>query len=265
MSRQFWLKYVTAVCWTWFSLHHRHFLGYCSLASAALDDMGTRIDDLEKNVLELMSQAGMEEQASPKWPLTLQWAAKHQSSSNPISQCWLSNPKCYIKSTRNVWVALLSSRQSCAVFGSWHCLASGGVNCLRTLNTLIKHIFFYLIQLFQRLFSRHGAPAVILCAGKEPTWNSSGTTRQSWSLCSASSGRIISLLCWYLDSNRIVLEGAKDLKWQSSLLLWTSQLNACISPILSRSISLHEKPILQPLQQTSCLPPFLFQKNWMQL
>lgn len=31
-----------------------------------IDDMGTRIDDLEKNVLELMSQAGMEEQASPK-------------------------------------------------------------------------------------------------------------------------------------------------------------------------------------------------------
>ncbi|XP_075867832.1 heat shock factor-binding protein 1-like protein 1 [Nelusetta ayraudi] len=29
-------------------------------------NMGTRIDDLEKNVLELMSQAGMEEQASPK-------------------------------------------------------------------------------------------------------------------------------------------------------------------------------------------------------
>lgn len=31
-----------------------------------IDNMGTRIDDLEKNVLELMSQAGMEEQASPK-------------------------------------------------------------------------------------------------------------------------------------------------------------------------------------------------------
>lgn len=31
-----------------------------------LDEMGTRIDDLEKNVLELMTQAGMEEQASSK-------------------------------------------------------------------------------------------------------------------------------------------------------------------------------------------------------
>lgn len=31
-----------------------------------IDNMGTRIDDLEKNVLEPMSQAGMEEQASPK-------------------------------------------------------------------------------------------------------------------------------------------------------------------------------------------------------
>lgn len=33
----------------------------------ALDEMGTRIDDLEKNVLELMTQAGMEEQATSKW------------------------------------------------------------------------------------------------------------------------------------------------------------------------------------------------------
>lgn len=32
----------------------------------ALDEMGTRIDDLEKNVVELMTQAGMEEQASSK-------------------------------------------------------------------------------------------------------------------------------------------------------------------------------------------------------
>lgn len=32
----------------------------------ALDEMGTRIDDLEKNVVELMTQAGMEEQASAK-------------------------------------------------------------------------------------------------------------------------------------------------------------------------------------------------------
>lgn len=31
-----------------------------------IDNMGSRIDDLEKNVMELMSQAGMEEQASPK-------------------------------------------------------------------------------------------------------------------------------------------------------------------------------------------------------
>lgn len=44
----------------------RRFFFFFSLASAALDNMGTRIDDLEKNVLELMSQAGMEEQASPK-------------------------------------------------------------------------------------------------------------------------------------------------------------------------------------------------------
>ncbi|XP_051245895.1 heat shock factor-binding protein 1-like protein 1 [Dicentrarchus labrax] len=31
-----------------------------------LDAMGTRIDDLEKNVAELMTQAGMEEQAVSK-------------------------------------------------------------------------------------------------------------------------------------------------------------------------------------------------------
>uniref|UniRef100_A0A3B5L3Y5 Heat shock factor binding protein 1a n=1 Tax=Xiphophorus couchianus TaxID=32473 RepID=A0A3B5L3Y5_9TELE len=31
-----------------------------------LDQMGTRIDDLEKNVTELMTQAGMEDKASPK-------------------------------------------------------------------------------------------------------------------------------------------------------------------------------------------------------
>lgn len=31
-----------------------------------LDEMGTRIDDLEKNVAELMTQAGMEEQAVSK-------------------------------------------------------------------------------------------------------------------------------------------------------------------------------------------------------
>lgn len=32
----------------------------------ALDEMGTRIDDLQKNVVELMTQAGMEEQAVSK-------------------------------------------------------------------------------------------------------------------------------------------------------------------------------------------------------
>uniref|UniRef100_A0A8C7MNQ4 Heat shock factor-binding protein 1 n=1 Tax=Oncorhynchus kisutch TaxID=8019 RepID=A0A8C7MNQ4_ONCKI len=31
-----------------------------------LDDMGTRIDDLEKNVADLMTQAGMDEQQTPK-------------------------------------------------------------------------------------------------------------------------------------------------------------------------------------------------------
>ena len=31
-----------------------------------LGEMGTRIDDLEKNVAELMTQAGMEEQAASK-------------------------------------------------------------------------------------------------------------------------------------------------------------------------------------------------------
>uniref|UniRef100_A0AAQ4S742 Uncharacterized protein n=1 Tax=Gasterosteus aculeatus aculeatus TaxID=481459 RepID=A0AAQ4S742_GASAC len=32
----------------------------------ALDEMGTRIDDLENNVSELMTQAGVEEQAASK-------------------------------------------------------------------------------------------------------------------------------------------------------------------------------------------------------
>ncbi|XP_045914544.1 heat shock factor-binding protein 1-like protein 1 [Micropterus dolomieu] len=31
-----------------------------------MDEMGARIDDLEKNVAELMTQAGMEEQAASK-------------------------------------------------------------------------------------------------------------------------------------------------------------------------------------------------------
>ena len=30
----------------------------------SLDDMGTRIDDLEKNIADLMTQAGMEENQS---------------------------------------------------------------------------------------------------------------------------------------------------------------------------------------------------------
>lgn len=34
--------------------------------TSALDEMGTRIGDLEKNVAELMTQAGMEEQAISK-------------------------------------------------------------------------------------------------------------------------------------------------------------------------------------------------------
>lgn len=33
---------------------------------AKLDGMGTRIDDLEKNVTDLMTQAGMEEQNKTK-------------------------------------------------------------------------------------------------------------------------------------------------------------------------------------------------------
>lgn len=32
----------------------------------ALAQMGTRIDDLEKNVTELMTKAGIEDKASPK-------------------------------------------------------------------------------------------------------------------------------------------------------------------------------------------------------
>lgn len=32
-----------------------------------IDEMGTRIDDLEKNVAELMTQAGMEQPAVSKW------------------------------------------------------------------------------------------------------------------------------------------------------------------------------------------------------
>lgn len=36
-----------------------------------LDEMGARIDDLEKNVAELMTQAGMEEQAASKWALDM--------------------------------------------------------------------------------------------------------------------------------------------------------------------------------------------------
>lgn len=43
-----------------------------------LNEMGTRIDDLEKNVTELMTQAGMEQQAISKWQqtnsLSVRWA-----------------------------------------------------------------------------------------------------------------------------------------------------------------------------------------------
>lgn len=42
------------------NLHHVSF-------TFTLDEMGTRIDDLEKNVSDLMTQAGMEEQAISKW------------------------------------------------------------------------------------------------------------------------------------------------------------------------------------------------------
>lgn len=36
--------------------------------TSELDQMGGRIDDLQKNVAELMSQAGMAEQSCSKWP-----------------------------------------------------------------------------------------------------------------------------------------------------------------------------------------------------
>lgn len=44
---------------------HVHLVSDCPF-TLALDEMGTRIDGLEKNVAELMTQAGMEEQAVSK-------------------------------------------------------------------------------------------------------------------------------------------------------------------------------------------------------
>uniref|UniRef100_A0A3B3VLK7 Heat shock factor binding protein 1b n=2 Tax=Poecilia TaxID=8080 RepID=A0A3B3VLK7_9TELE len=42
------------------------FLAISEQLESRMDQMGTRIDDLEKNVTELMTQAGMEDKASPK-------------------------------------------------------------------------------------------------------------------------------------------------------------------------------------------------------
>lgn len=59
----------------------------------ALDEMGTRIDDLEKNVVELMTQAGMEEQASSKWQQahssSARWAVTSRAKKNKISSSCL--------------------------------------------------------------------------------------------------------------------------------------------------------------------------------
>lgn len=66
--------------------------GFFSLVFA-LDDMGTRINDLEKNVVELMTQAGMEEQASSKWQQahssSARWAVT--SRAKKMSSCLPQN------------------------------------------------------------------------------------------------------------------------------------------------------------------------------
>lgn len=52
------------------------FQGVSQQLESKINEMGTRIDDLEKNVSDLMTQAGMEEQAISKWQQA------HTSTSN---------------------------------------------------------------------------------------------------------------------------------------------------------------------------------------
>lgn len=59
------LNWLLCCCCLVLTGRHAHFLADFSF-TLALDEMGTRIDDLEKNVVELMTQAGMEEQATSK-------------------------------------------------------------------------------------------------------------------------------------------------------------------------------------------------------
>lgn len=52
-----------------------------------LGEMGTRIDDLEKNVAELMTQAGMEEQAASKWQQAVGWSLPMKPSKSEHFGC----------------------------------------------------------------------------------------------------------------------------------------------------------------------------------
>lgn len=72
----------------WLCLHNMYILGQVFSLVFALDEMGTRIDDLEKNVVELMTQAGMEEQASSKWQQAHSSSARWAVTSGAKKKYW---------------------------------------------------------------------------------------------------------------------------------------------------------------------------------
>lgn len=116
----------------------------------------------------------------------------------------------------------------------------GPISAPQTLNKPIKCIFFYLIQLFQRLFSPHSAPVVTLCARKVLTECHRAKTPQRLlasllSLYSASSDKAWNMLCCYFEW-RTVSEKVKDLKWQSSFFFLFLTLMFVFFPILFKSV-----------------------------
>lgn len=66
-----------------------------------LEEMGTRIDNLEKNVTELMTEAGMEEEAMSKW------YCAHCGSSSPPKKMVLCDQDLSMKSEIFQWVETL--------------------------------------------------------------------------------------------------------------------------------------------------------------
>lgn len=147
--------------------------------------MGTRIDDLEKNVLELMSQAGMEEQATPKWQEGSRVANWRSCDQKGLKNTHDSHNKVLFAMTWSSHTYFLTLFCLVEIDCKWNCFLfacspRGWFSAPHTLNKPIKCFFFYLIQLFQRLLSPQCTRSAPVCQSVHSSHCGATVPRVAW-------------------------------------------------------------------------------------